>query len=97
MPPLFLYVGLGVEIILTLVLFLAAIHTSSPKSKENCQLNDQSKNAENASYVPSQRANGRSISLSSPAVGRSPSLTYGKMGATKEYKMNLSTGEHLVS
>ncbi|XP_053112346.1 uncharacterized protein C12orf50 homolog isoform X2 [Hemicordylus capensis] len=68
-----------------------AMHTSNPKSKGNCHQNDQSKNAENASYVPSQRANGRSISLSSPAAGRSSNLTYSKVGATKESKMNLPT------
>ncbi|KAF7248488.1 hypothetical protein EYD10_05574 [Varanus komodoensis] len=73
-------------------LIAKAMHTSNPKGKGNCQQNDQSKNAENASYVPSQRANGRSISLSSPATGRSPNLTYGKVGAVKESKLNLPTG-----
>ncbi|XP_044311128.1 uncharacterized protein C12orf50 homolog [Varanus komodoensis] len=72
-------------------LIAKAMHTSNPKGKGNCQQNDQSKNAENASYVPSQRANGRSISLSSPATGRSPNLTYGKVGAVKESKLNLPT------
>uniref|UniRef100_A0A8D2Q891 Chromosome 12 open reading frame 50 n=1 Tax=Varanus komodoensis TaxID=61221 RepID=A0A8D2Q891_VARKO len=55
------------------------------------------KNAENASYVPSQRANGRSISLSSPATGRSPNLTYGKVGAVKESKLNLPTAQLNIS
>ncbi|XP_062989887.1 uncharacterized protein C12orf50 homolog [Elgaria multicarinata webbii] len=68
-----------------------AMHTSNPKGKGNCQQNDQSKNAENASYVPSQRASGRSISLSSPVAGRSSNLAYGKVGAVKESKMNLPT------
>ncbi|KAM6438092.1 uncharacterized protein C12orf50 homolog isoform 2-T2 [Liasis olivaceus] len=68
-----------------------AVHTSNPKSKGNCQQNDQIKNAENASYIPSQRANGRSISLSSPVAGRSQNLTYAKIGVAKEPKMNLST------
>uniref|UniRef100_G1KKZ8 Chromosome 12 open reading frame 50 n=1 Tax=Anolis carolinensis TaxID=28377 RepID=G1KKZ8_ANOCA len=66
-----------------------AMHTSNPKSKGNSQQNDQSKNAENASYVPSQRANGRSISLSSAMAGRSPNLNYGKVGVGKESKINL--------
>ncbi|XP_060100402.1 uncharacterized protein C12orf50 homolog [Heteronotia binoei] len=66
-----------------------AIHTSNPKGKGNCHQNDQSKNAENTSYVPSQRASGRSISLNSAVAGRSPNLTYDKVGATKESKMNL--------
>ncbi|KAM3833501.1 uncharacterized protein C12orf50 homolog [Vipera latastei] len=68
-----------------------AMHTSNSKSKGNCQQNDQIKNAENASYVPSQRANGRSISLSAPMAGRSQNLTYAKIGVAKESKMNLST------
>nr|XP_060632112.1 uncharacterized protein C12orf50 homolog [Anolis sagrei ordinatus] len=68
-----------------------AMHTSNPKSKGNSQQNDQSKNAENASYVPSQRANGRSISLSSAMTGRSPNLNYGKVGVGKESKTNLAT------
>ncbi|XP_062838864.1 uncharacterized protein C12orf50 homolog isoform X3 [Anolis carolinensis] len=68
-----------------------AMHTSNPKSKGNSQQNDQSKNAENASYVPSQRANGRSISLSSAMAGRSPNLNYGKVGVGKESKINLAT------
>uniref|UniRef100_A0A670YEA2 Chromosome 12 open reading frame 50 n=1 Tax=Pseudonaja textilis TaxID=8673 RepID=A0A670YEA2_PSETE len=71
-----------------------AMHTSNSKSKGNCQQNDQIKNPENASYVPSQRANGRSISLSAPMAGRSQNLTYAKIGVAKESKMNLSTGEH---
>ncbi|XP_033018284.1 uncharacterized protein C12orf50 homolog isoform X3 [Lacerta agilis] len=75
---------------LPLSLTAKAMHTSNPKGKGYCQQNDQSKNAENASYVPSQRASGRSISLSSPAAARSPNLTYGKIGATKESKMNLA-------
>uniref|UniRef100_A0A670IQT8 Chromosome 12 open reading frame 50 n=1 Tax=Podarcis muralis TaxID=64176 RepID=A0A670IQT8_PODMU len=82
---------------LPLPLTAKAMHTSNPKGKGYCQQNDQSKNAENASYVPSQRASGRSISLSSPAAARSPNLTYGKIGATKESKMNLAAGEHIVS
>ncbi|XP_026554774.1 uncharacterized protein C12orf50 homolog [Pseudonaja textilis] len=68
-----------------------AMHTSNSKSKGNCQQNDQIKNPENASYVPSQRANGRSISLSAPMAGRSQNLTYAKIGVAKESKMNLST------
>ncbi|KAK9399755.1 putative protein C12orf50 like [Crotalus adamanteus] len=68
-----------------------AMHTSNSKSKGDCQQNDQIKNAENASYVPSQRANGRSISLSAPMAGRSQNLTYAKIGVAKESKMNLST------
>lgn len=83
--------------ILIVLLSLAAMHTSNSKSKGNCQQNDQIKNAENASYVPSQRANGRSISLSAPMAGRSQNLTYAKIGVAKESKMNLSTGEHLPS
>uniref|UniRef100_A0A803TDY8 Chromosome 12 open reading frame 50 n=1 Tax=Anolis carolinensis TaxID=28377 RepID=A0A803TDY8_ANOCA len=74
-----------------------AMHTSNPKSKGNSQQNDQSKNAENASYVPSQRANGRSISLSSAMAGRSPNLNYGKVGVGKESKINLATGKNLIS
>lgn len=81
---------------LILILFLAAIHTSNPKGKGNCHQNDQSKNAENTSYVPSQRASGRSISLSSAVAGRSPNLTYDKVGVTKESKMNLPAGRHLA-
>lgn len=68
-----------------------AMHTSNPKGKGTFHQNDQSKNAENASYVPSQRANGRSISLSSPTAGRSSNLPYGKVAAPKESKMNLPT------
>ncbi|XP_042323120.1 uncharacterized protein C12orf50 homolog isoform X2 [Sceloporus undulatus] len=68
-----------------------AMHTSNPKGKGNSQQNDQSKNAENASSVPPQRANGRSISLSSAAAGKSPHLNYGKVGVAKESKTNLST------
>ncbi|KAH0616730.1 hypothetical protein JD844_028087 [Phrynosoma platyrhinos] len=68
-----------------------AMHTSNPKGKGNSQQNDQSKNAENASYVPPQRANGRSISLSSAVAGRSPHLNCGKVGVAKESKMNLPT------
>lgn len=85
------------EKILIVLLSLAAMHTSNSKSKGNCQQNDQIKNAENASYVPSQRANGRSISLSAPMAGRSQNLNYAKIGVAKESKMNLSTGEHLAS
>nr|XP_020633278.1 uncharacterized protein C12orf50 homolog isoform X3 [Pogona vitticeps] len=76
---------------LSIPLTAKAMHTSNPKGKGNFQQNDQSKNAENASYVPSQRANGRSISLSSSVVGRSPNMTYSKAGMTKEAKRNLPT------
>ncbi|KAJ6651582.1 hypothetical protein lerEdw1_020823 [Lerista edwardsae] len=72
-------------------LTVKAMHTSNPKGKANFHQNDQSKNAENAAYVPSQRANGRSISLSSPTAGRSSNLPYGKVAAPKESKMNLPT------
>ncbi|XP_067415948.1 uncharacterized protein C12orf50 homolog [Emydura macquarii macquarii] len=67
-----------------------AIHASNLKGKENCQQNDQSKDAENSSYVPSQRATGRSISLNSPEPGRSTHLTYGNVSSTKESKLHLS-------
>lgn len=82
---------------LTLVLFLAAIHTSNAKGKGNCHQNDQSKNAENTSYVPSQKASGRTVSLNPAVAGRSPNLTYNKAGAIKESKMSLPGGRHLVS
>uniref|UniRef100_A0A8C5WNQ5 Chromosome 12 open reading frame 50 n=1 Tax=Laticauda laticaudata TaxID=8630 RepID=A0A8C5WNQ5_LATLA len=72
-----------------------AMHTSNSKSKGSCQQNDQIKNAENASYVPSQRAIGRSISLSAPMAGRSQNLTFAKIGVAKESKINLSTGMNL--
>ncbi|XP_048358230.1 uncharacterized protein C12orf50 homolog [Sphaerodactylus townsendi] len=66
-----------------------ATHTSNPKGKGNCHQIDQRKNAENTSYVPSQRANVRSISLSSSVARSSPNLTYDKVSPTKESKINL--------
>nr|XP_048691604.1 uncharacterized protein C12orf50 homolog isoform X5 [Caretta caretta] len=68
-----------------------AMHASNPKGKANCQQNDQSKDAENTSYVPSQRAIGRSISLNSPEPGRSTNMTYSNVSVTKESKPNPST------
>ncbi|XP_053885795.1 uncharacterized protein C12orf50 homolog [Malaclemys terrapin pileata] len=65
-----------------------AMHASNPKGKANCQQNDQSKDAENTCYVPSQRATGRSISLNSPEPGRSTNTTYSNVSVTKESKLN---------
>uniref|UniRef100_A0A8C3S961 Zinc-finger CCCH domain-containing protein n=1 Tax=Chelydra serpentina TaxID=8475 RepID=A0A8C3S961_CHESE len=69
------------------------MHASNPKGKANCQQNDQCKDAENTSYVSSQRTTGRSISLNSPEPGRSTNMTYNNVGVTKESKLNPSTGE----
>ncbi|XP_050791684.1 uncharacterized protein C12orf50 homolog isoform X4 [Gopherus flavomarginatus] len=68
-----------------------AMHASNPKSKANCQQNDQNKDAENTCSVPSQRATGRSISLNSPEPGRSTNMTYSNVSVTKESKLNPST------
>uniref|UniRef100_A0A8C3F5A2 Chromosome 12 open reading frame 50 n=1 Tax=Chrysemys picta bellii TaxID=8478 RepID=A0A8C3F5A2_CHRPI len=68
-----------------------AMHASNPKGKANCQQNDQSKDAENTCYVPSQRATGRSISLNSPEPGRSTNTTYSNVSVTKESKLNPPT------
>ncbi|XP_074840095.1 uncharacterized protein C12orf50 homolog [Carettochelys insculpta] len=68
-----------------------AVHASNPKGKANCQQNDQIKDAENTSYVPSQRATGRKTSLNSPEPGKSANMTYSNVSATKESKLNLST------
>uniref|UniRef100_A0A8C3RPD0 Zinc-finger CCCH domain-containing protein n=1 Tax=Chelydra serpentina TaxID=8475 RepID=A0A8C3RPD0_CHESE len=67
------------------------MHASNPKGKANCQQNDQCKDAENTSYVSSQRTTGKSISLNSPEPGRSTNMTYNNVGVTKESKLNPST------
>uniref|UniRef100_A0A8C8RF36 Chromosome 12 open reading frame 50 n=1 Tax=Pelusios castaneus TaxID=367368 RepID=A0A8C8RF36_9SAUR len=73
---------------------LSTMHASNLKGKENCQQNDQSKNAENTSCVPSQKATRRSISLNSPEPGRSTHMTYNNV---KDSKLNLSSGKLLIT
>nr|XP_025035939.1 uncharacterized protein C12orf50 homolog isoform X1 [Pelodiscus sinensis] len=67
-----------------------AMNASNPKGKSNCQHNDQSKDAENTSYVPSPRTTERNTSLNSLEPGKSRNMTYSNVNVTKEPKMNLS-------
>ncbi|XP_007503197.1 uncharacterized protein C12orf50 homolog isoform X4 [Monodelphis domestica] len=66
-----------------------ATQAPNPKNKMSYQRNDKNRNAENASYVHVQRDTVRSVSLNSPARGRSANGTYNKVNVNKEPKLNL--------
>ncbi|XP_025937092.1 uncharacterized protein C12orf50 homolog [Apteryx rowi] len=65
-----------------------AMHTSTPQIKANYQRNDQSKDDENASYIPSVRATGRRTYLNSSEPGRSACVFYRNVTVIQEPKLS---------
>ncbi|XP_006027978.1 uncharacterized protein C12orf50 homolog isoform X3 [Alligator sinensis] len=68
-----------------------ATHGSHSKSEANCQRSYQRQNFENASYIPSLKASGRSTYFYSPEPGRSTNVTNSNVSFSKESKLNIST------
>uniref|UniRef100_A0A8C6ZED2 Chromosome 12 open reading frame 50 n=1 Tax=Nothoprocta perdicaria TaxID=30464 RepID=A0A8C6ZED2_NOTPE len=64
------------------------MHTSKPKIKANYQRNDQVKDDESASYIPSVRAAGRRTYLNSSEPGRSAYVFYRNVTVFQEPKLN---------
>uniref|UniRef100_A0A8B9QBK3 Chromosome 12 open reading frame 50 n=1 Tax=Apteryx owenii TaxID=8824 RepID=A0A8B9QBK3_APTOW len=67
---------------------VTAMHTSTPQIKANYQRNDQSKDDENASYIPSVRATGRRTYLNSSEPGRSACVFYRNVTVIQEPKLS---------